>query len=896
MTTPEITALPEAPTPQDAPEVFNDKSFRLVAAQAQFVTEANVLAGFVADAAQAAAGADGSAAAANESALAARDVAVSAKATTLEAQAQVVAVATQFGDVAGVITAAEAARDQAGTAAAGAGDSEAAASVAKDLAQAAKAAAESARDASFVTGPKYATEALGRAAVADGVNFLVQGSGDVAAHEYRRVSAGVSTPIAAYPSASVVSAINNRTTGQESIPAINRVWGVADDSGHAALSVDSGGLVDAPLLKAGTAKTNRVEFSGAAEILEGAPNLGFAVAVADEAGNMAFGIGTDGKVYGQAQEMFGPTGWETLFIGSDDSIAHIGDSFTAAHYCLKDKAYISQLSQLSPYRHQNFGVSGDEALDMQYRIVNGSSSTGMTFEQMKARYAFITTLSNDGFFVNADLTFYAENVRRLVETVRACGTEPIITTEFPATAAVHTLLRQVADESGCAFVDCTSLDAEVGGLDLGPFHQGHPGTRTGGVFWLPMLDFIDRMPKPKRAIKVFRRRSTYAMTDIEDLLYKDRIDRARKWKEISLFHYSLNPADKFEELDQLGTFGYDIHADEYQKLATGQPVPFADYTLVEVTLPSTAVYLEAVEVTMEAGSATPAVFARDFLDVPASMPGRKQGSSPSNATYLSKWDKPRGAWRSLGGYTSPITIAQVDLKKSMQGDKLVLMIVGAFSMSSLQVRYKGREVQSDLRVAAHGEPAGPEMLAQPLAGTAGQLAAWTQINAPTTVVPLDLTNAPRKPGTNDQVDGVCVISSVKTIGQTVALPSVETGRKRRYMLTVWTRYFPKAFLDRSLYPGIDTSQVVDRIANPAGATITSDTCDLRTLKAEVWGDVAYPTQGGAEFFGFAALQWRPVDFVVEVPPYRAAPSLSFRLSCPDGEIQIAKASWKEMTS
>lgn len=57
---------------------------------------------------------------------------------------------------------------------------------------------------SAVTGPKYTTEALGRAAVADGVSFLVQGSGDIAAYEYRRVNSGASTLIATYISAAPV--------------------------------------------------------------------------------------------------------------------------------------------------------------------------------------------------------------------------------------------------------------------------------------------------------------------------------------------------------------------------------------------------------------------------------------------------------------------------------------------------------------------------------------------------------------------------------------------------------------------------------------------------------------------------------------------------------------------
>ena len=36
----------------------------------------------------------------------------------------------------------------------------------------------------------YETEAAGRAAVADGQAFKVQGSGDVAAYEYRRTNSG----------------------------------------------------------------------------------------------------------------------------------------------------------------------------------------------------------------------------------------------------------------------------------------------------------------------------------------------------------------------------------------------------------------------------------------------------------------------------------------------------------------------------------------------------------------------------------------------------------------------------------------------------------------------------------------------------------------------------------
>ena len=74
------------------------------------------------------------------------------------------------------------------------------------LATAAKTAAEAARDAAIIGSGSYATEADGRAAVADGAAFKVQGSGDVAAYEYRRINSTTSVLIATYPSLTAVTA------------------------------------------------------------------------------------------------------------------------------------------------------------------------------------------------------------------------------------------------------------------------------------------------------------------------------------------------------------------------------------------------------------------------------------------------------------------------------------------------------------------------------------------------------------------------------------------------------------------------------------------------------------------------------------------------------------------
>jgi hypothetical protein len=77
-------------------------------------------------------------------------------------------------------------------------------------AQTAKIAAEAARDAALIQAGVYTTEALGRAAVADGQYFKVAGSGDVAAYEYQRTDSATSVLRSSYPSSARVETIGNQ--------------------------------------------------------------------------------------------------------------------------------------------------------------------------------------------------------------------------------------------------------------------------------------------------------------------------------------------------------------------------------------------------------------------------------------------------------------------------------------------------------------------------------------------------------------------------------------------------------------------------------------------------------------------------------------------------------------
>lgn len=84
---------------------------------------------------------------------------------------------------------------------------------ARDVTISARDDAVLARDASMAAaGPLYATEAAGRAAVADGVSFKVQGSGSIAVSIYRRVNSATSTFLASIPSSLAFDNYDKRVT------------------------------------------------------------------------------------------------------------------------------------------------------------------------------------------------------------------------------------------------------------------------------------------------------------------------------------------------------------------------------------------------------------------------------------------------------------------------------------------------------------------------------------------------------------------------------------------------------------------------------------------------------------------------------------------------------------
>lgn len=81
---------------------------------------------------------------------------------------------------------------------------------------------QAARDGQLIQNDYYATEEEGRAAVADGETFKVQGAGDTAVYIYRRIDANTSTQIGSIPSTDKVRGADIKaSTAEERMPLRN---------------------------------------------------------------------------------------------------------------------------------------------------------------------------------------------------------------------------------------------------------------------------------------------------------------------------------------------------------------------------------------------------------------------------------------------------------------------------------------------------------------------------------------------------------------------------------------------------------------------------------------------------------------------------------------------------
>lgn len=645
--------------------------------------------------------------------------------------------------------------------------------------------------------------------------------------------------------------------------------------------------------KANTAESNANIYTDTeiAERIEQVNNSQYAAVFEDVNGNIAIGIEKDGSVdipkLKQGGSSNGETQYKTLSIGNDDSIMHFGDSLSAGTYNVQHKAYVCQLSQVSPFRHINYSDSGKMLINFHNFLLSDTLLFNATVKQHNPKYAIIATLVNDYVYSNADIKYTQENLRRLVDNLLALGTTPVIFVEFVTTSEQHQAYKAVADEYKIPFISALELNKKIGGYAWTAelFHQPHVGMRTSHLFTLPMLDWIEQQ-LPLRTIKIYRKRTTFTASTDVDLLYKDVIDKSKKWQEIGIAHNYLRNPQYYDEIGE--TAGANLlgfqSLDDYVKIQNNQNVAFTDYCLIEIGLDAFARDVEEIKINLGLSS-TPLAYVRNNLDPSVALAAGAWNSTD----YQSKYALPRGAWKSVSIVGGVITINKADVIYSMVGNKVQLMLKGAFNLSSLRVDYIASKYQNSQPVIAPiKRQLSTELLTQTLTD-ATSLAGWTKVGTVNALVPID-----RKPLKNNgtAITGICTLTASNSIAQAVTL--VASEELRTFKVTVLARYFPKAWVDltNAVYTALDSNQTLDRNSQPA--PITTSSFDVKELRLESWVGTSIPTATGgtAKHIKPVFMLWKPVEFFVDVEPF--ATQLNIRLSAVEGEVQVAKVSVKEV--
>ncbi|WP_368868664.1 hypothetical protein [Proteus penneri] len=299
---------------------------------------------------------------------------------------------------------------------------------------------------------------------------------------------------------------------------------------------------------------------------------------------------------------------EIISIVNSDKIVILGDSYTESMHTLKDKSYAANVSMLTDWRIEPYGVSGHDCIMMNQRIIDNAPTFGWGIKDMGASHVMLMSQTNDAGKRSVSYRFWQSDLQRAIQSILAIGAKPIVSTEHPKIEAwAYGQMNDAAISNGADFFDIAS-NAHQFEFNTDPklWVGSHPGTRTNSVIWNGVLKNLESMPRPRTGIKIFRVRSPNLITSISQLLYDDINDRASLFKEITLGHTAIseNDARYYDDLTAYNAenVSRERHLSEYGTLAKGQSLLATKYILLEVILPAFASDIQSLKVVIDASS------------------------------------------------------------------------------------------------------------------------------------------------------------------------------------------------------------------------------------------------------------------------------------------------------
>jgi hypothetical protein len=290
-------------------------------------------------------------------------------------------------------------------------------------------------------------------------------------------------------------------------------------------------------------------------------------------------------------------GYDTLTFLNSDKIALTGCSYTAGHgTSVQGKAWPALLSNWTNYIIHNFAVSGSRFTDVTDRIRRNTSSvfTSRTvgIKDVNARFITVNNIGNEtSNYQGVDTDLFIQEVQECVDAVKSIGSFPIFSTDWMIrNASLAGQLQIMADRNGSWYHDIGGIGDSLMTISYPAvrWYGTHPDTRGQMATWSEMKYFLDRLPKPRKVIKMFRKRTDFQVSTVNDLNYESIAGRVTKWKEILTGNDSLSTSnetytDQMNNLTLASTVATRV-TDEYMELLTGNSVTFDTYAAIEIVL------------------------------------------------------------------------------------------------------------------------------------------------------------------------------------------------------------------------------------------------------------------------------------------------------------------------
>lgn len=629
----------------------------------------------------------------------------------------------------------------------------------------------------------------------------------------------------------------------------------------------------------------------------------------------------------------------TLFNAS--RIAVDGNSYSESYYTQKGKHWIANASAFTDYNWENFAVSGETYVSNLGRIRSGATTYGnKTWKDYGVTYALGMHATNDPFY--GTYAHFLDDVRATCETVKATGAIPIIATEFlPGKfgGEYQLGLKPEVERHGGIFWDIlpnarnfdisASRDAELWG-------SGHPGQRTNGLISSPITRMVQSLPRPARALKLFRKRAGVTVSSIDDLRYPadDHFARHAIWQEIDMGHEALTSgAAKYVDQLATGTLAHELIQSEYLKLQSGVALSFTDYCLVDAIIDGTQQTVDWAALVINDPTAT--VYVYDGLATPYESSTRYQRfevtGSPTivvGDTYTSSDTDLAGTFTVVGISGTNLIMSPLDAERTLEGAGTLTRTSGTgsasisytLSMPGYEPAYydnlgkpeghwtavtgdgTGRFKVSDLR----GRMAFDRIRFLIVKASLSLTKCEVEYDGPGGKPDLPVKSLARAKGaemltqtlcgTSGQLANWTVVGSLtagKVAGDNSGTPYGTTGYvtvtaanrlRQTFTFTASTEEARTAeiVVKARYFPGIVNSGTY-----PTGASLTPDSLDFRQIEVSlIDGSVTAPARATV------GLWWRHVVIPVEIPAF--ATSLTLDIGAVSDGIQVAGASVKLM--